>query len=1031
MNDSNNKKTSLLSSLLSKASTLKEEGNQQFSLSNFTSSLDNYHDAIRILQQVLSHLDSNDQSHLQACQLYISLIGNVSLVNYKLGRYKQIIEICNLIFDSQSIKPEFQIHSNELDLTKLYYRRGLAYEGLGNYTAALQDLQTCLMCFSQEENEKRQKAKMDAQVVLNRIQSRIQSQQETIESSGSVPSRQVQKEIIQNLLTQSRVPKIGETFCILDFDWWKQWCSFVNFDKTEDRDRDTDTDGDVQMEEQSDKNFFYIIPPIEEKDENTTQNIEDDSSTSSSSSDESQDSYANHAADKKLRPGVIDNSNLMLLPCFQSLSNNSFHREWSSRCHAIIESNHEGNGLMGGIVLKAHLVRGYHYEIIPREAYSALKAWYGECTPTITRRTFQVMDDGSSNDGNGGKETLSISLHDLPVSNSYPAAATATATSIPAYNAICGRVGLNNLGNTCFMNSALQCLSHATPLTRYFLTNQYKQDVNTSNPIGTGGKLAVAYESMIRSLWTSKKQTSVSPRQLKRAIALFAPRFAGTAQQDSQEFLAFLLDGLHEDLNRVINPPYIEKADVTQEDDLNVAGAEAWDAHCQRNKSIVMDSFYGQFKSTCICPNCKRISVSFDAFNHVSLEIPQLSRFGKVIPIILFRKGGAFVELPMRYGVVAGKDASVLDVKSSLAKLSGIDAGNLAICDVYQSSIYEIFDNNKPVSGINNDDIIVAYEIDPYTSSYIHVVASQTVLGGAVGRSAIGYPLFVSFSVECTCRQIYQLFQQHLAYLGNSGGDSFQIKLTQRGGPPEQVFPLAGTSELSPYIPMDSNEKLASFLPENCAQTFLFASIEWNQPAIPNNLFNNYVEHPSLQEAVKKHNAMLKKTLTLDHCLENFTQPERLDEDNKWYCSKCKDHVRAEKTMTLWRLPNILVIHLKRFEFRNALRREKLECFVDYPLQGLDMSKYCAASATGIPLGEKEFVIDDDIPATYDLFGVVNHYGRMGFGHYNAYARRWNEKVMEDDWMLFDDSSVRSGILKSDVVSNSGYLLFYRRREFA
>ena len=120
MNDSDNKKTSLLTSLLSKASTLKEEGNQQFSSSNYNSSLDKYHQAIRILQQVLLHLESTDENHLEACQLFISLIGNVSLVNYKLGRYKQIIEICNLIFD-QEIKPEFQIHAEKLDLTKLFY----------------------------------------------------------------------------------------------------------------------------------------------------------------------------------------------------------------------------------------------------------------------------------------------------------------------------------------------------------------------------------------------------------------------------------------------------------------------------------------------------------------------------------------------------------------------------------------------------------------------------------------------------------------------------------------------------------------------------------------------------------------------------------------------------------------------------------------------------------------------------------------------------------------------------------------------
>ena len=186
------------------------------------------------------------------------------------------------------------------------------------------------------------------------------------------------------------------------------------------------------------------------------------------------------------------------------------------------------------------------------------------------------------------------------------------------------------------MNSALQCLSHATPLTRHFLSNKYKADVNTTNPLGTGGKLARAYEAVLKDIWLKPGIASTSPTDLKRAIAQFAPRFAGCAQHDAQEFLAYLLDGLHEDLNRIRKPPYVEMPQVGTED-MAIAGAKAWDAHQRRNDSLVMDTFYGQFKSTCICPKCNRVSVSFDAFNHVALEIPPQQELDRVIPILLVR----------------------------------------------------------------------------------------------------------------------------------------------------------------------------------------------------------------------------------------------------------------------------------------------------------------------------------------------------------------------------------------------------------
>ena len=1128
--NSNDKKSQIVSSLLLKASSLKQEGNNHFSeQQDYAAAHDSYSHAIRIIQQILVYFTSNnnnnnnadddiktlprrqgaasnissiqEMSHRQeAIQLYINLIGNNSLVLYKLARYSETIKNCNCIIQDSTISRNptavvvhdgdnsDDLHLNlspaandsNYDLTKIYYRRGLAREALRQYHSAKNDIQTCIELGNinggnssssngainsngnsnsnininkninsnnnSSSNSNRNKAQQDAKRVLMRIQARINTQQrkQRIQSSSKsmhrCPPPDQQREIILALLLQSNNTRTGESFFIVDFKWWTRWCHYVDF---------------VSLPKHILDSLIYTIPKKDEKNRGTKMDIDgnddspsdddddidNDNDDSSSSEEESDDDFYCQGFGEL--PGVINNSKLILFPLFDNNDQDDrsnavdlLQQEWSWRIRQVTHTPTTNAIASNHIVLKPQLVRGYHFEILPREVYSTLKLWYGESSPSIVKRAMLLDTNQQANAKISSASTTNVQINSqisvVLYDNDNPIGINTDSKRqelYQKYDPNSGRVGLNNLGNTCFMNSALQCLSHATPLSRYFLTNQYKADINTTNPIGTGGKLAAAYETMIRALWMSKKrQTSVSPRALKRAIALFAPRFAGTSQQDSQEFLAFLLDGLHEDLNRVRNPPYIEKADVTHEHDLNVAAVEAWDAHRKRNQSIVMDTFYGQFKSTCVCPNCKKISVSFDVFNHVSLEIPQLSSLGKrIVPIILFR-ASLPSKPPMRYGISVPKHATMGDIKLQLSSLSQIPASGLAICDIYQSSLYEIIRDGKNISALNNDDVIVAYEIDPYTSSVMHTIAGHVIIGGNTGKTSIGYPLFTSFSINLSCRQVIQHFQSRLAYLAPEGA-AFQVSLTDSSGHPNQAFVDPLSDSLSAIVP-DSDAAFTSFLKEDCSESFIFVALNWSfKEPIANTNFCTFLDHPSLNEAIAKHRLAPNRLLTLDQCLDNFTHPERLDEDNKWFCSTCKNHVRAEKTMTLWRLPNILVIHLKRFEFRNALRREKLDTHVDFPLEGLDMNKYCALSSTISKDGE-DFVMDD-VPAIYDLFGVVNHYGRMGFGHYTAVARRWNEYIMEDDWKLFDDSCVSDNVTNADVVSNAGYLLFYRRREFA
>jgi len=162
-----------------------------------------------------------------------------------------------------------------------------------------------------------------------------------------------------------------------------------------------------------------------------------------------------------------------------------------------------------------------------------------------------------------------------------------------------------------------------------------------------------------------------------------------------------------------------------------------------------------------------------------------------------------------------------------------------------------------------------------------------------------------------------------------------------------------------------------------------------------------------------------KKKIDLEMWLDSFRKEEILDGENKWYWGKCKEHVKARKKMDLYRLPPVLLIHLKRFLkndhessfFRNASR--KITEVVDFPLRTLDLSEY---------------IINDEEKKEgwiYDLYGVSNHMGKLHGGHYTA---SWYSTV-HDKWLYFDDASV-SKISEKDVVDPSAYILFYRRRGY-
>ena len=123
-------------------------------------------------------------------------------------------------------------------------------------------------------------------------------------------------------------------------------------------------------------------------------------------------------------------------------------------------------------------------------------------------------------------------------------------------------------------------------------------------------------------------------------------------------------------------------------------------------------------------------------------------------------------------------------------------------------------------------------------------------------------------------------------------------------------------------------------------------------------------------------NTPKKVGLDLSDCLQAFAKEETLRKSEAWYCSACRDHMEATKKLDVFKLPNILIIHLKRFVY-DSYRRDKIDSYVDFPLEGLDLAPFTVGQQAGAEPGS----------SLYDLYAVSNHYGGMGGGHYTAYVK--------------------------------------------
>ncbi|CAI4232242.1 unnamed protein product [Auanema sp. JU1783] len=284
-----------------------------------------------------------------------------------------------------------------------------------------------------------------------------------------------------------------------------------------------------------------------------------------------------------------------------------------------------------------------------------------------------------------------------------------------------GYTGLRNIGNTCFLNSTVQILANLIELKKYFLDGLYIADLNRENALGCQGRIAEAFADIMKSLWSGKHR-AIDPVRLKELVGLKAPQFANCGQHDAHEFLSFLLDLLHEDLNRVRVKPIVSQTDNESGNDLKVS-SETWNNHLLRNNSIFVDLFHGQLKSKLQCPKCDKVSITFDPFVYLPVPFPKPKKTVSLLywPLDSNKKP---IKLSLRYSV----DGVLDDLSKLISEVVNVSPQQIRLIEVFGHRIQKVFDGTEKLTELCSGIVIYAFELCKADEEIVELYAIQRLL---------------------------------------------------------------------------------------------------------------------------------------------------------------------------------------------------------------------------------------------------------------------------------------------------------------
>ncbi|XP_054709372.1 ubiquitin carboxyl-terminal hydrolase 20-like [Uloborus diversus] len=569
-----------------------------------------------------------------------------------------------------------------------------------------------------------------------------------------------------------------------------------------------------------------------------------------------------------------------------------------------------------------------------------------------------------------------------------------------------GLTGLQNLGNTCYMNSAIQALSNCPQLSNFFL--ECGAFVHFEKKPG----LSKSFLRLMKEMWHKKRPSYVVPSGIAYGIKMVFPVFRGYTQQDAQEFLRCFMDQLHEELKEPVvemigmssTPESQEELDsargdsaipISDDSSQSDGDYETCDSGLSSEMSSCADEITDPQEKTSEPPIIELADLSVSCSTQLSTKPAKVkaSDSQSLINLDLGSGDSSLVETVLAANDDKNKDYNPdLSIPNTTRINENIGAGD---CFVHNSEAIHHHNDNDSTS-----------EIKP-----------EIPLSWNEKHSA--YPTNLPSSLSSVVKGTGSV-QQVIQHKHVSTHSLFSSMFAARKRKPIQYRSII--SDIFDGKILSSVQCLTCDTVSTTKETFQDLSLP-----IPNkdHLHMIHASQGSQQKTgvctdVYSHQGWFSSffswmlswfwgpSVSLQDCLSAFFSADELKGDNMYSCEKCKKLRNGIKYSKVIELPEILCIHLKRFR-HEVMYSSKIGSYVSFPLEGLDMSPFLHKS---YPRGV----------TTYDLASVICHHGTAGSGHYTTYSLNY----LNEQWYEFDDQYVTA--VDAEMVRHcEAYVLFYRK----